>query len=43
LVVLIQHGKTNTFGKLQHVGFMRKEDARISPIGAVVLYLNDFT
>ncbi|POM67117.1 Uncharacterized protein PHPALM_16923 [Phytophthora palmivora] len=26
LVLLMQHGKANTFGKLQHVGFMRNKD-----------------
>ncbi|KUF78719.1 Acyl-CoA synthetase family member 2 [Phytophthora nicotianae] len=27
LVLLIQHGKTNTFGKMQHVGYMRNKDS----------------
>lgn len=38
LVLLIQHGKTNTYGKLQHVGFMRNKDVHVCPVGAVALY-----
>lgn len=39
LVLLIQHGKTNTFGKMQHVGYMRNKDVHLCPVGAVALYL----
>lgn len=39
LVLLIQHGKTNQFGKLQHVGYMRNTEVRTCPIGAAGLYL----
>ncbi|OWZ17641.1 hypothetical protein PHMEG_0008395 [Phytophthora megakarya] len=39
LVLLIQHGKTNTFGKLQHVGFIRNKDVHLCPVGAVAFYL----
>ena len=39
LVLLIQHGKTNNFGKLQHVGFMRNKNVNICPVGAVAMYL----
>ncbi|KUF85863.1 26S proteasome non-ATPase regulatory subunit 12 [Phytophthora nicotianae] len=38
LVLLIQHGKTNTFGKMQHVGYMRNKDVRICPVGAAAFY-----
>jgi len=39
LVLLIQHGKTNQFGKLQHVGYMRNKEVKTCPIGATALYL----
>ncbi|POM81218.1 Hypothetical protein PHPALM_844 [Phytophthora palmivora] len=39
LVLLIQHGKTNTYGKLQHVGFMRNKNVHVCPIGAIAFYL----
>jgi len=39
MVLLIQHGKTNTYGKLQHCGFMRNKNVHLCPIGAVAFYL----
>lgn len=39
LVLLIQHGKTNQYGKLQHVGYMRNKDVRVCPVGAAAMYL----
>ncbi|OWZ09796.1 LOW QUALITY PROTEIN: hypothetical protein PHMEG_00017445 [Phytophthora megakarya] len=33
------HGKTNTFGKLQHVGFIRNKDVHLCPVGAVAFHL----
>lgn len=41
MVFLIQHAKTNAFGMLQHVGFMRNKNVEICPIGAAALYLFD--
>ncbi|OWY95705.1 hypothetical protein PHMEG_00034222, partial [Phytophthora megakarya] len=38
LVILIQHGKTNTFGKLQHVGYMRNKNVHVCPVGAAAFY-----
>jgi hypothetical protein len=38
LVLLIQHGKTNQYGKLQHVGYMRNKDVRLCPIGSAAMY-----
>ena len=29
LVLLIKHGKTNTFGKMQHMGFMRNKNVNL--------------
>ncbi|OWZ22663.1 hypothetical protein PHMEG_0002577 [Phytophthora megakarya] len=37
LVILVQHGKPNTFGKLQHVGYMRNKDVHICPVGAAAI------
>ncbi|KAK1936712.1 hypothetical protein P3T76_010147 [Phytophthora citrophthora] len=37
LVILVQHGKTITFGKLQHVGYMRNKDIHICPVGAAAM------
>jgi hypothetical protein len=39
LVLLIQHGKTNQFGKMQHVGYMRNKEAKLCPVGAAAMYL----
>ncbi|OWZ20501.1 hypothetical protein PHMEG_0005058 [Phytophthora megakarya] len=43
LVLLIQHGKPNTFGKLQHVGYMRNRDVHVCPVGAVTLYYLNYS
>ncbi|OWZ20999.1 hypothetical protein PHMEG_0004520 [Phytophthora megakarya] len=39
LVLFIQHGKMNTYGKLQHCGFMRNKNAHLCPVGCVAFYL----
>ncbi|OWZ15817.1 Transposable element [Phytophthora megakarya] len=39
IVLLIQHVKTNTFGKMQHVGFFRNKDVHLCPVEAVALCL----
>lgn len=39
LVLLIQNGKTNQYGKMQHVGYMRNKEVKLCPVGAAALYL----
>lgn len=39
LVFLTKKGKTNQFGKLQHVGCLRNKDVQICPVGAVAFHL----